>query len=80
MRIKTTLNFDEQLWRRAKQAATEEGTTVTRFLERALAAELDQPARAGTFKLDWRTRRGRVRPGVDLADRDALYDRMEGRS
>jgi hypothetical protein len=34
----------------------------------------------GAFKFRWVTVKGEALPDVDLDDRDALYERMEGRS
>jgi hypothetical protein len=31
------------------------------------------------FRLKWKTVRGNPLPGVDISDRDALYERMESR-
>ena len=53
---------------------------MTSIIEAALAAALaPRPARKKRFKLRWKTHRGRLRAPVDVADRDALYDVMEGR-
>lgn len=77
--MRTTLNLDTGLLREAKQRAAREGTTLTRVLEAALRRFLAPPASpARPFKLNLLTCRGRPVPGVDLEDRDALYDRMEG--
>ena len=45
-------------------------------LRRALMESGKAPAR---FRLEWKTVRGNRIPGVDISDRDALYERMEGR-
>ena len=76
--MKTTLNFDDQLIRTAKMRAAQEGETLTRLIERALRDYLQ----AGTgnseqpFRADFLTKRGRPVAGVNLDDRDALYERM----
>jgi hypothetical protein len=78
--MRTTLDLDEQLLRRARKRAQERGTTLTAFVESALAAALAErrePAEA--YRLAWKTHRGEMVPGVDLADRDSLFERMEGR-
>lgn len=66
--------------RRAKRLAAERGTTLTRIVEEALAAVLSPPvSSAPAYKFRWKTERGRYVGGIDLADRDALYEAMEGR-
>jgi hypothetical protein len=45
-------------------------------LRRSLMESEKTPAR---FRLVWKTVRGNRIPGVDISDRDALYERMEGR-
>lgn len=58
-----------------------QGKTLTAFVEEALAAALaPAPERGKPFRLRWKPHRGRLLPGVDLTDRDALYDRMDGRA
>ena len=78
--MRTTLDLDDSLLRAAKKAAAEEGTTLTRLIEEALRLRLLPPPSSGKpFRLKLLVKRGRLRAGVDLADRDALYERMEDR-
>lgn len=78
--MRTTLDLEDGLMREAKKRAAERGTTLTRLLEEALRAHLAPPDRARRrFRLKLFTKRGRLLPGVDLADRDSLYERMDGR-
>ncbi len=76
------MNIADKLMRSVKRQAAESGQTVTRVIEDALRESLARrkSSRGQTFKLRWITTHGRLQPGVDLADRDSLYDRMEGRS
>ena len=78
--MRTTLDLDDRLVRKAKGRATEEGRTLTAIIEEALRQYL-APARSTgkPFRLKLLTKKGRRVPGVDVADRDALYERMEGR-
>jgi hypothetical protein len=78
--MRTTLDLDDAVMREAKKRAAEEQGSLTSLIERALRAYL-RPARrpARPFRLKLLTRRGRRVPGVDLDDRDALYERMDGR-
>ena len=76
--MRTTLDIDDAVLKEAKQRAAEEGGALTRLIERALRAYLRAPAaRARPFRLKLVTRRGRPVAGVDLDDRDALYERMD---
>jgi hypothetical protein len=78
--MRTTLNLDDALLKTAKQHAAKEGKTLTRVFEEALRQYLQPvPSQEETFRLKLLTRKGKPIPGVDLADRDSLYDRMEGR-
>lgn len=77
--MKTTLNFDDHLIRTAKIRAAQQGETLTRLIERALRDYLQAGPRDSTrrFRAELLTKRGRAVAGVNLDDRDALYDRME---
>jgi hypothetical protein len=77
--MRTTLDLDDALLAAARARAAETGTTLTAVVERALAAALAPRPRRGRFRLQWKSHKGRTLPGVDLTDRDALFDRMEGR-
>jgi len=81
MCMRTTLNLTDDLLKAAKRHAARHGKTLTRIFEEALRQYL-QPASRGkpAFKLKLLTRKGKLIPGVDLADRDSLYERMENRS
>ncbi len=71
--MRTTLNLDDKLVRTLKRRAAESGRTMTEMIEEALRELLARPAREepdGEFR--WVTVRGRIRPGVDVADRDSL--------
>lgn len=78
--MRTTVDLDAALLTAARRRAAERGTTLTAVIEEALAAALAaRPAKEPRFRLRWKPHRGRVRAGVNLADRDALFDAMEGR-
>ncbi len=77
--MKTTLNFDDHLIRAAKVRAAEDGEPLTRLIERAIRQYLQPPQRAAApFKLNLVTKKTRTLPGVDVADRNSLYDLMDG--
>ena len=78
--MRTTLDLDEILIRKAKRRAGDEGTTLTAVIEGALRQYLAPTRPSGkAFRLKLLTKKGRPVPGVNLADRDSLYERMEGR-
>jgi hypothetical protein len=79
--MRTTLDLDDRLLTAARRRAAERGTTLTAFVEHALAASLaDRRTGGEQYRLRWKTHRGRTLPGVDLSDRERLFERMEGRS
>jgi hypothetical protein len=79
--MRTTLDINTRLLKAARQRAIEKGKTLTSVVEDALGLYL-RPAQRGRqrFKLDLLIKKGRLLPGVDLADRDSLYERMEDRT
>ncbi|MBI5488281.1 MAG: CopG family transcriptional regulator [Deltaproteobacteria bacterium] len=79
--MRTTLDIEDSVLRAAKKRAAEDGISLTRFLEDALRRHLEppDPLRA-PYRFRPLTRRGRLLPGVDLANRDSLHERMEGRA
>lgn len=80
MCMRTTLDLDDALVGIAKRRAADEGATLTAVIEAALRDYLTPRRAPGRpFRLRLLTKRGRPVPGVNFADRDALYERMEGR-
>ena len=78
--MRTTLDIDDALLSQAKRRAMAKGSTLTAFVEHALAAALADRATVGEpYKLAWKTHSGRTLPGIDVADRDRLFEAMEGR-
>ena len=78
--MRTTLDLDTALLRAAKRRAAEDGRTLTSILEEALRRYLEPgPEPRKRFRFRPLSKRGRRVPGVDFADRDALYERMEER-
>jgi hypothetical protein len=74
--MKTTLNIDDHLARRAKTAAAERGTTLTQLVEEGLRLVLDPPVDRADYQLQWETVRGRSVPAIDPSDRDSLHDHL----
>lgn len=78
--MRTTLDLDDALLRAAKKKAAEQGRTLTGLIEDALRQHLAPPTRRSSrFRARFLIKEGRLLPGVDLADRDSLYERMDGR-
>ncbi len=77
--MRTTIEISDALFREAKKRAAEQGSPLREVVEAALRAHLTRRRAAKGYRLRWRAERGRLRPGVRLDDRDALFDLMEGR-
>jgi len=78
--MRTTIDIDDRLLALAKRRAMEKRTSLRKVVESALRRALLEPGKApARFRLEWKTVRGNRIPGVDISDRDALYERMEGR-
>ena len=75
--MRTTIEINDRLLRDAEKRAVEEGTTLGAIVDRALRDLLG--VTAPSYRLSWRPERGRLRPGVKLGGRGALFDLMEGR-
>ena len=79
--VRTTLSLDEDLIREVKRRAVETDQTVSAMVEAALRDLLEReskPRKKRPFR--WVTVKGRLLPGVDLMDRNSVYDIMESRS
>lgn len=77
--MKTTLNLDDELLRKAKRQAAARGTTLTAVVEEGLRTVTSTPPEPVRFELSLPIVRGDGLPRVDPADRSALYDVMDGR-
>jgi plasmid stability protein len=75
---RTTLKLDEGLLRLLKQRAAAEGRSLqdlaNQLLRRGLARQEQPPYTLSLAGWD-----ATLQPGVDLLDRDALFDLMNGR-
>ena len=77
--MRTIINLDDDLHRRAKALAARTGTTLTALVEEALRLRLARPARRARGRVRLPTFRGDgLKPGVTLDDMDTVYDRMDG--
>lgn len=75
--MKVTLNLDDEILRRAKTRAADEGISLTRFVEDALRSKLMDSEPKEPFKLNIVTVQGHAPPNVDISDRDALYEVLD---
>lgn len=77
--MKTTLDLNDQILRRAEARAAREGISLAKFVEDALRTKLmDDGRKDPAFKLDLKTVRGHAPPNVDISDREALHDVLGG--
>jgi len=77
--MKTTLNIDDTVMARLRQESARSGRTMSELVEAALRLLLEKDRRRARPKLrPLPTFRGGGYL-VDIADREALYDVMEGR-
>lgn len=74
--MRTTIHLPDDLHRRAKRKAAEEGRTLTGLIEEGLRAILDSPAPVPNRRVMPRvsSARGGVRPGIDINDSAALQE------
>ncbi len=75
--MRTTLAIDTDLLRLLKQRAAKEGRTLQSLVNDLLRQSASKPTKK-TFKLKWRTWKTHLQPGVELDDRDKLYDLLDG--
>ena len=79
--MKTTIDLPDELFVAAKKRAAEERRPMRDLVARGLRAQLQRPARSSrTAKaIGWVTVKGGLPAGVDVADREAMHERL-GRS
>jgi len=72
--------IEDRLLRELKRKAAEEGRTLQAVANNLLRRALAMPERRRNgFKLNLKGWEAREQPGVDLLDRDKLFDLMDGR-
>lgn len=79
--MRTTVRLPDELIRRAKRRAAEQGTTLTSLLEEGLRLALAEPKapRRRVVRLPVSKASGGTLPGIDLSRSADLLDRMEER-
>lgn len=78
---RTTINLDEAVFLRVKTLARRKGKSIARTIEDLLRGALSSGSAAGSAErpIPPVYAGNGPRPGVDIADRERLYDLMEGR-
>jgi hypothetical protein len=76
-RMKTTLNIDDTVMAELKREAARQGRTISELVETALRLLLRSQRKPGRIPALPTFRSGGTL--VEIADRDALYQAMEGR-
>ena len=72
--------IEDKLLRELKKKAAEQGRTLQAVANDLLRRALAVPERPRDgFKLDLKGWEAKEQPGVDLLDRDKLFDLMDGR-
>jgi len=77
MNVRTTIVMDEELLKGVREVAGRSGWNLSRAISELVAIGMHVHATFEEGEFRWKTFRGKVRPGVDLDDRDRLYDLME---
>lgn len=79
--MRTTVDLADEIMRRAKKRAADDGVPLRAVVEAALRNYLNGPKPGGKrYRLHWRPEKGRLQPGVRLDSRAALLDLMDERS
>jgi plasmid stability protein len=76
---RTTLAIDDDLLKRIKEKAASEGRPMQDVANELLRQALIQQKTRRPLKLELRGWKAKERSGVDLFDRDKLFDLMDGR-
>ncbi len=77
--MRTTLAIDDDLLKGIKEKAAREGRTLQEVANELLRQALVQQKPRRKVKLALRGWKAALQPGVDLLDRDKLFDLMDGR-
>lgn len=77
--MRTTLEISDEIFRQLKRRAADEGAPVRQVVENALRVYLGKSKGRKGYRLRWNSERGKLQPGVQLDDRDTLFDVMDGR-
>ena len=76
---RTTLALEDDLLRELKARAAREGRTLQALANELLRQAVAKPASTRPYHLEMDSWKAKLQPGVDLLDRDKLFDLMDGR-
>jgi Ribbon-helix-helix protein, copG family len=76
---RTTLALDDDLLRRLKADAAERGVTLAALVNELLRQGTAARAHRRDFRLKLQGWQAELQPGVDILDRDQLFDLTTGR-
>lgn len=78
--MRTTIDIDDPVLRELKRLQKREGKSLGRLVSDLLAAALTQARSLTTGPVPFRWKSRAMEPRIDLADRDAVHDAMDGPS
>lgn len=76
---RTTIAIDDDLLKRLKEKAAREGRTLQDVMNQLLRQAMAPPKSRQPVRLELHGWKATLQPGVDLLDRDKLFDVMDGR-
>jgi len=76
---RTTLTLDDDLLKQLKENAARQGKTLAALVNDLLRHALVIRSRRQPYKLELGGWEAELQPGVDVLDRDKLFDLMNGR-
>ena len=71
--------LDDDVLELLKIRSAQENTSMKDLVNRYLRESFARKKRGPAYKLEWKTFKGKLQPGVSLEDRDTLFEIMEGR-
>ncbi len=77
MNVRTTIVMDEELLKGVREVAGRTGWNLSQAISELVAIGMHVHSTHEAREFRWKTFRGRVKPGVDIADRDRLYDLLD---
>jgi hypothetical protein len=78
--MKITVEIGGKLLRQIKRKAADEGVTIRQVVEGTLRVYFGKQTNRKRYQLNWKPERGHILPGVQLDDRDVLFNLMDSRS
>lgn len=76
---RTTLALDDDLLKKLRLRAAREGRSMQAVANDLLRHSIEIEDRPRGYRLNLQGWEAQARPGVDVCDRDALFDLMDGR-